>query len=146
MCLIVNKNNPEPITAEQDIVCYKVLRKKLDNKIFKAPIYNFEYCFGYIYTIQNEFFKNAFICDDGECLVEYGFHSFVELSDAICFKERLLDAVQDVFDFVIVKCTIPNGARYYKGKQMFARNEDNSPNGYCSEAIRIDEIVNENEN
>ena len=146
MCLIVNKYNPEPMTAEQDIVCYKVLRKKMGNKKFKAPIYKFEYCFGYIYTIQNEYFKEVFICDDGCGLAEYGFHSFVAFSDAVCFKERLLDAVQHVFDFVIVKCTIPNGARYYTGKQMFARNEDDFPEGYCSEAIRIDEVLNENEN
>ena len=145
MCLIINKNNPEPITTEQDIVCYKVLKKKQDNKIFKAPIYNFEYCFGDIYTIQNEYFKKPFIYDDGECLAEYGFHSFVSLSDAVRFKCRLLLVTRQSFEFVIAKCTIPNGTRYYKGKQKFYRNESDSPDGYCSEAIRIDEIVNENE-
>ena len=145
MCLIVDKFHSEPITAEQDIVCYKVLKKEPNSDILKAPIYNFEYCFGTIYNTHEDYFKDIDICDDGECSVEYGFHSFVELSDAVRMKERLLDITLLSFDFVVVKCTIPNGACYYTGKQIFSWNENNSPDGYCSEAIRIDEIVNEND-
>lgn len=146
MCLVINKNNLKPITAEQDIVCYKVLRKSLEDDIVKAPIYNFEYTFGQIYTIQNEYFKEIDVYDDGCVLAEYGFHSFVMLSDAVQFKERLLTYTWQSYEYVLVRCVIPNGARYYTGKQIFSWNEDNSPDGYCSEAIRIDDIVNENEN
>lgn len=155
MCLTINKNNLKPITAEQDIVCYKVLRELPNCDILNAPIYHFEYCFGIIYGTHEDYFsgkrkfrkqKDIVICDDGECLLQYGFHSFLELSDAVRFKLRLLEITQHSFDYVVVKCTIPKGFRYYTGKQIFGRNEDNSPNGYCSEAIRIDEIVNENEN
>ena len=144
MCLKINKNNLNPITAEQDIVCHKVLKKLPNRDILNAPIYNFEYCFGMIYSTHENYFCDIDICDDGECLVEYGFHSFASLSDAVRFKERLSEASRQTYDFVIVRCVIPNGARYYTGKQKFDRHEGNSPDGYCSEAIRIDEIVNEN--
>ena len=96
-----------------------------------------------IYSTHEDYFCNIDICDDGECLVEYGFHSFASLSDAVRFKERLKKATRQRYGYIITKCTIPNGARYYAGKQKFDRHEDNSPDGYCSEAIRIDEIVNE---
>lgn len=145
MCLTINKNNLKPVTAEQDIVCYKVLRKLPNRNILNAPIYNFEYCFGMIYSTHEDYFCDIDICDDGECLVEYGFHSFAELSDAVRFKERLLKFTRErEWEYVIVKCTIPNGACYYAGKQKFNRHEDNSPDGYCSETIRIDEALNEN--
>ena len=144
MCLTINKNNLKPIAAEQDIVCYKVLRKQLYNGALLAPIYSFEYDFDVIYGTHEEYFEHASICDDGRVLAEYGFHSFSSLSDAVRMKERLLDITLNCFEFVVVKCTIPNGARFYIGKQTFSWNEDNSPDGYCSEAIRIDEIVNEN--
>lgn len=145
MCLIIDKNNSEPITAEQDIVCYKVLRKSLEDDIVKAPIYNFDYTFGQIYTIQNEYFKEINVYVDGCVLAEYGFHSFVTLSDAVQFKCRLSKLSPWAIEYIVAKCTIPNAARFYIGKQNFALHEDNSPDGYCSEAIRIDEIVNENE-
>ena len=146
MCLIIDKNNPEPITAEQDIVCYKVLRKTLEDDIVRAPIYNFEYTFGQIYTIQNEYFKEIGVCVDvdGDSLAEYGFHSFVTLSDAVQFKCRLSKLSQRTIEYIIAKCTIPNAARFYLGKHIFTLHRDNFPDGYCSEAIRIDEIVNEN--
>lgn len=140
MCLTINKNNLKPVTAEQDIVCYKVLKKLPNRDMLNAPIYNFEYCFGMIYIAHEYYFEDIEICDDGECLVEYGFHSFALLSDAVRFKERLSEASRQTYDFVIVRCVIPNGARYYAGKQKFDRHEDNSPDGYCSEAIRIDEV------
>lgn len=145
MCLIINKNNIKPITAEQDIVCYKVLRKLPNRDILNAPIYNFEYCFGMVYGTHKDYFEDIDIFDDEECLIEYGFHSFVELSDAVRFKGRLLDTTRHSFDFVVVNCTIPNGTSYYQGRQVFALHEEHSPNGYCSEAIRIERIVNENE-
>ena len=145
MCLIISKNNLKPVTSEQDIVCYKVLKKLPNCEILSAPIYNFEYTFGMIYSTHKDYFSDIDICDDGECLAEYGFHSFVELSGAVRFKERLLDITRHSFDFVVVKCTIPNGVCYYTGKQIFSWNEDNYTDGYCSEAIRIVEIVNENE-
>jgi hypothetical protein len=144
MCLTISKNNPEPMTAEQDIVCYKVLRKEFHNGALRAPLYKFDYCFGYVYTIPEEYFDQVYVFDDGYRLAEYGFHSFVALSDAVRFKECLSEALRQIYDFVIVRCVIPNGARYYAGKQKFNRHEDNSPDGYCSEAIRIDEMVNEN--
>ena len=111
MCLTINKNNLKPITAEQDIVCYKVLRKLLNCDTLKAPIYNFEYRFGLIYSTHEDDFTDIVVCDDGECLVEYGFHSFVELSDAVQFKWRLLETTRHYSEFVVVKCTIPNGTR-----------------------------------
>ena len=119
-----------------------MLKKTLEDDIVKAPLYNFEYTFGQIYTIQNEYFKDLDVYDDGCILAEYGFHSFVTLSDAVRFKWCLSNATRQTCEFVIVRCIIPNGARYYTGKQEFKRDEDNSSDGYCSEAIRIDEIVN----
>lgn len=145
MCLTINNNNPEPMTTEQDIVCYKVLKKLPNCEILSAPIYNFEYCFGMIYSTHEDYFSDIDVCDDGECLVEYGFHSFASLSDAVRFKWRLLETTRHSFEFVVVECTIPNASRFYIGKQNFALHEDNSPDGYCSEAIRIERIVNENE-
>ena len=148
MCLTISKNNLKPITAEQNIVCYKVLRKFPNRDTLEAPLYIFKYCFGMIYATPEDYFEDADICDDGECLVEYGFHSFVRLEDAVNFKCLLNKAFKPDkknYDYVVVKCTIPNASRYYKGKQKFNRNESDFPDGYCSESIRIDEIVNENE-
>jgi hypothetical protein len=143
MCLTINKNNLNPITAEQDIVCYKVLIKLSNSEILSAPIYNFVYCFGFIYSTHEDYFADIDVCDDGECLVEYGFHSFASLSDAVRFKWCLLKTTRHTFDYVVVKCTIPNGTRYYQGKQVF--DKEHSLDGYCSESICIDDIVNENE-
>lgn len=117
MCLTINKNNLKAITAEQDIVCYKVLRKLPNCEILSAPIYHFAYCFGIIYGTHEDYFSSIDVCDDGECLVEYGFHSFASLSDAVRFKVRLLLITRQSFELVITKCTIPNGTRYYEGKQ-----------------------------
>ncbi len=94
MCLTIDIPNPEPSIAKQDIDCYKVLKKLPNRDILNAPLYDFEYCFGVIYITNENYFECIDICDDGECFVEYGFHSFVKLSDAVRFKWHLMEATR----------------------------------------------------
>ena len=145
MCLIITKFN-KPKIAQEDIKCYKILFKSsVCPGLFYAPYQNFNYKLGETYstnisvsyncnTFGLSFFRYIFYNLFDKFLdvkgVNQGFHSFVNLKDAI--KERNSDV--DYKRLVIGECIIPKGSKYYKGAYS-------NYNGYVSDNIRINKII-----
>jgi len=145
MCLIITKFN-KPKIAQEDIKCYKILFKSsVRPNLFYAPYQSFNYELGVTYhtnisvfyncnTFGLSFFRYIFYNLFDKFLdvkgVNQGFHSFVNLKDAI--KERNSDV--DYKRLVIGECIIPKGAKYYKGAYS---NYD----GYVSNSIKINKII-----
>jgi hypothetical protein len=145
MCLIITKFNKLEV-AQEDIKCYKILFKSsAHSDIYYAPYQNFTYELGVTYftnisvsyncnTFGLSFFRFIFYNLFDKFLdvkgVNQGFHSFVNLKDAI--KERNSDV--DYKRLVIGECIIPKGAKYYKGAYS---NYD----GYVSDNIKINKII-----
>lgn len=117
MCLITNMT--EPAVAAKDITCYKVIRKDMTSLYFNE----FKWEFGKMYTSWIESFKNPF---DNE--IHQAFHSYKSL-------EGLKDAYYMVTEpCLAVKCTIPSGSRFYRGKHDYIE-------GYASNQLIINEVV-----
>lgn len=135
MCLKIRCGSATPSVAEQDVVCYKVLKKLKYAEYLEAPIRFFKYTLGFEYREA----ISSFI-DDG--LVHLGFHSFANKSDAFDFIPRLVKDAPDIEDrLVVCRCTIPKGSRYYVGGVQYSSQDFVLPNGYCSERIRIDSVI-----
>ena len=145
MCLVITKFNKLEV-AQEDIKCYKILFKfEKHPDILMAPYQNFNYELGVTYftnisvsyncnTFGLSFFRYMFYNLFDKFLdvkgVNQGFHSFVNLKDAI--KERNSDV--DYKKLVICECIIPKGSKYYKGAYS-------NYNGYVSDNIRINKII-----
>ena len=145
MCLVITKFNKLKV-AQEDIKCYKILFKSfVVPDLLVAQYQNFGYRLGETYhtnisvsyncnTYVLSFFRrmfydlfNSFLDVKG---VNQGFHSFVNLKDAI--KERNSDV--DYKKLVICECIIPKGSKYYKGAYS-------NYNVYVSDNIRINKII-----
>lgn len=145
MCLVITRFNKLKI-AQEDIKCYKILFKSGTHPgLYYAPYQVFNYELGEIYftdmsvsydcnTFGLSFFRYMFYNLFNNLLdvkgINQGFHSFVNLKDAI--KERNSDV--DYKRLVICECIIPKGAKYYKGAYS---NYD----GYVSDSIKINKIL-----
>ena len=145
MCLVITKFNKSKI-AQEDIKCYKILFKSsVRQGLFYAPYQLFNYELGVTYftnisvsyncnTFGLSFFRYLFYKFFNDFLdvkgVNQGFHSFVNLKNAI--KEKNSDI--DYKRLVIGECIIPKGAKYYKGIYL-------SYDGYVSDSIKINKIV-----
>ena len=145
MCLVITKFNKLEV-AQEDIKCYKILFKfEKRPDVLMAPYQNFNYKLGETYstnisvsyncnTFGLSFFRYIFYNLFDKFLdvkgVNQGFHSFVNLKDAI--KERNSDV--DYKRLVICECIIPKGAKYYKGAYS-------NYNGYVSDSIKINKII-----
>ena len=145
MCLVITKFNKLKI-AQEDIKCYKILFKSSAHPgLYYAPYQSFTYELGETYstnisvsydcnTFGLSFFRFIFYKFFNDFLdvkgVNQGFHSFVNLKDAI--KERKEDLNYE--ELVICECIIPKGSKYYKGAYL-------SYNGYVSDNIRINKII-----
>ncbi len=148
MCLRVDKTKPE--VADSEIVCYKVLVENNGN--CRSPFYEFEYEIGKKYSDKREQVLEP--CDDSpfwDC-VYYGFHSYESYGDVNRLMELLYSNGEFIAElknggrFVVVKCIIPNGARYYRGQVDTGFLEEVSPDGsmppgFVSDAIIIKEIL-----
>lgn len=122
MCLNANSNIPK--IAEENIICYKIyiFRNGFVSPYLRSPIPKLKE------KITTE------LQNDGSYLIEKGFHSFINLSDAegdAKFFSRYYE-----IKAVISKCIIPKGSKYYKGKFGTIPS-------YCSESIIVDTIVSE---
>ena len=145
MCLVITKFNKLKV-AQEDIKCYKILFKSsVRQGLFYAPYQLFNYELGVTYftnisvsyncnTFGLSFFRYLFYKFFNDFLdvkgVNQGFHSFVNLKNAI--KEKNSDI--DYKRLVIGECIIPKGAKYYKGIYL-------SYDGYVSDSIKINKIV-----
>lgn len=112
--------------AENDIVCYKVIKYD-DNGILSSPIQgSFKWELGKEYRAERAIFS-AF-----GCISKGYFHSYIsewaafnaQHSSLGCFKETR-----------IFKCIIPKGTYFYQGIHSDGRE------GYASKSLKIVEIL-----
>lgn len=139
MCLEVKK--PEIIVAKEDMVCYKVMMEHYGDKgAWVSPYQGMAYKEGRAYELEKQLqlldskFGNI---KDYPYIVEEGFHSFANLSDALQFLNVYearcpwcMDASRHAY--VIVKCIIPKGTTYAEGLFFDWGNKFHS---FCSEKI-----------
>lgn len=114
MCLTVGRS-AEMLTAEEDIVCYKILKKDsegyftpyrdfavdMDSKILKAE--------GEIKVLH---FLSA-VPEKGKMIEGGVIHTFelFEDADEEIFRSGATPGIYEIF-----KCIIPKGTKYYKGR------------------------------
>lgn len=109
MCLRLNDYS-KIVVAENDIVCYKILRVFSKDGI-KSPFQDFQYKIGETYHTDKRLRK---IRDsaNGVYVIKKGFHSFPHHIDAVSFnKESLLCSLNSK----VYKCIIPKGTRMIFG-------------------------------
>ena len=142
MCLRTNQR--EPLIAENDIVCYKVLlcqgdNTKLSSEAYQctprliSPFMRMEYKVGELYetTLSSDEFGN----------IKCGFHSFSPLfNDSM---KNCWQSIQETIDWtyfteynhaVVASCIIPKGSSWYI-------SDDGEE--YCSNKIKICEILSD---
>ena len=125
MCLITTKDIPE--IAQEDIVCYKLVKRTKIKGIYKSSFQGFEYIIRQLYTNYFDikyidmFIKRRY---NLSAIEEGMFHSYVS---HLC-------PVIPLSYCVLLKCIIPKGAYYFEG--YF----DESPS-YASSQIKILEEI-----
>ena len=133
MCLFINQL--EPKIADEDIVCYKLVRRTKIKGIYKSSFQGFEYIIRQLYTnnidirFVNKIIKNLSPAYTSLCIyiIEEGmFHSY-----ASCLYPVTLSPLPWC---ALLKCIIPKGAYYFEG--YF----DESPS-YASSQIKILEEI-----
>lgn len=126
MCLYPTTDKPK--TAENDIVCYKVVQVSLEgNKIH--PLWHF---YSQIYELGKVYCEKRFDVSKsllGVSFVTFGFHSYIKQSRARRNALRLTNYKTN--KIIILKCVIPCGALYYEGSS----GETASIEEYCSNKI-----------
>lgn len=133
MCLKIRKN-AKVKTAEKDIVCYKVVEKRVKSG-YVTPFFNMPISIGEEYgDVSLEKKDNMY----EEIVVEEGYHSLKTFEDAADYTAMLMLAHQVCF--TIIKCVIPKGAKYYDGRTPMLGKLHN---GYVSDKIRYTEVVYE---
>lgn len=120
MCLS-RLTTEEPLVAQEDIVCYKVLTRTQH-----SPYYDF------YYELELEYYSA--LIKDSYC-IEEGFHSFSD-EDTAKKSKLLIEAGSGYNDCSIYKCIIPQGSKYYVGYSITTFNS------YASNRIKIIEKVN----
>jgi hypothetical protein len=109
-------------TADEDIVCYKVLQKNMRSYHYSDFIWEI----GKIYNT-----KMGTINISG--VVEEGFHSYSSLDDAK--REYFVD----ISPCIIVECRIPKDANYYIGTQPLQCL------GYVSNQLMVKRVISKEE-
>lgn len=120
MCLIVDKCNA--LTAEEDIICYKVYMYCKPKDEYKSP---FQLC--RIKKFNKVIHVPKFLDPIEENQVHFGFHTFCDEKSAKYFAE--------LFSYKVFKCIIPKGSKYYKGITYVT--SERYTLGYCSEALIV---------
>jgi hypothetical protein len=140
---------PEPLVAESDILCYKLIKiDKKDSSKITAP-----YRDTYNYTIGKDTpsvvlkptLQNGIDIEKNEarCEINEGYHSYTTISKAYrnlvgseeCRPIRFLfvDPVPESNNSSrLARCYIPKGSTYYI---------NNESEEYVSSSIRIDEVI-----
>lgn len=132
MCLEIK--SPNCLIAEKDIICYKVLLKYKSDQMYHSPYWDFIWDFNTKYEQQ---FSLEYNRRYSIFYVEKGFHTIQCSSDAKCFIDKIY--IDNCFKtlierFVVVKCTIPKGSKYYKGRHS-------DLDCYASNQLIINEII-----
>lgn len=152
-----SQSTPDPLVAEEDIICYKVLEVKTEEtgvKLYHAPYYPYTYGKNEVYT-EKAFDKTQIYYNErkrtwdqwelrGCITVDYGFHTFHSMEVAITEYMYWMRLSRNRFRFrnrnyCIMKCIIPKGSRYYRG--FTVQTEKGDQVGYCSESIKLIEVM-----
>ena len=132
MCLVINHLKPK--IADEDIVCYKLVKRTKIKGIYKSNFQRFEYVIRQLYTnnldirFVNKIIKNLSPAYTSLCIyiIEEGmFHSYAS---------NLYPILSPLPWCALLKCIIPKGAYYFEG--YF----DESPS-YASSQIKILEEI-----
>lgn len=157
MCLTLTADERDVLVAEEDIVCYKILYtikdyldfykssilSRLEYKsimdvhvldglgyLYMSPYRRSPYVIGETYT---SVLDEAVESSSGNMFsVEKGLHTFAKLAEA---KADIIEPFDGV---LIVKCRIPAGSKYYKGKFFTIGSPVES---YASDTLVLDEVV-----
>ena len=119
MCLTTKMK--VPTIAEKDIICYKVISKDMSSLYHD----DFKWEFGKMYTSWIEAFERR---TNNDYTIHQAFHSYGTL-------EGLKEAYYMVTEpCLVVKCTIPSGSRFYRGKHDYIE-------GYASNQLIMNEVI-----
>lgn len=105
MCLVLENKNDKPQIATEDIYCYKVLLKNFRDQglatlYTKTPV-----------SIGSTYESGFSFTEWGD--IDCGLHSFGRLIQANNFIDVWL--IPSTVEYVLCKCVIPKGSRYYQG-------------------------------
>ena len=128
MCMVV-RGEVVVRKAEEDVVCYKVLRLGLE-----SPYRGFVYTLGE--TNETEMDTSGHLDPREEVEARNffdGFHTFVNEADAI--REAQTWSVVTMY---VYRCVIPKGSRYIEG--TYESFEIGAPN-YLSDSLRVESLV-----
>ena len=120
MCLITKMT--EPIIAEKDITCYKIIRKDMSSYFY--PIFKWE--IGKIYTSWLGVLED--IGNGNSNVIHQAFHSYATL------EALKMVYYKSIVPCLTVKCTIPKGSTVYKGSHDDLK-------GYASNQLIMNEVI-----
>lgn len=133
MCLVVSSDRLRPKVAKEDLVCYKIL-EVFGDVYLRTPFRCASVHLGE--QMVSALDENPIVKE-----VRYGLHTLCDKEEAV----ELLKTYRDVFkcQFVLVRCVIPKGARFYKGKYLSNnfRVAGGELGSYCSDRIVYDNQV-----
>ena len=135
MCLYTHQSSM--FTAKDDIVCYKLLKKRIFYTISIYQLFRYWRFKLYQTTLHLYKYPSVNICLEG-------FHSFQTIEAAVkyCINNHYANQKK----IHLYKCIIPKGAQYVKGDSRcanpvpFVHKIDDSQQ-YCSDKIIIKNLV-----
>jgi len=129
MCLIVNS---ELKVAQEDIVCYKVLKYSCGSWV--SPFRGMAYLKNHLYELGKP------LQVDSHHRINEGFHSIIRADVA----KKLSDVLGYFYEhycgnkiYCVAKCIIPKGTVYAEGLYIYGEKY----HSYCSEKIKVVDIV-----
>ena len=152
MCLETKQVKAE--IAKKNIVCYKILSKHVGEKgvEYYSPIY---YHFWFAnkpnkdihfasspYWVKGEDKKETFNRDTKETCYEVCsgyFHTYKNKEDAM----RTVSTSWGEYKYVVVRCIIPKGTRYYEGDFRYYEGGFGYCECYASQYLKITKIIAE---
>ncbi len=124
MCLYTEEERP--VTATEDIVCYKVTRREKNEEMMSLYIRS-PVKMNQVLTVPKFQAEPSYY---GK--IEYGFHSFAELDAALYEMAGRIVARHE--EFFVIECRIPKGSRFWTGEFSRAKS-------YVSNKIEYVKII-----
>lgn len=124
MCLYTTQK--EPKIAQEDITCYKVIRKNMTSLIYGEITWKI----GKLYKTIMKATEEETRTSEKIRIVKQGFHSYKSPKDV---KKGYSEVIN--IPCIIVECTIPKGSLYYDG---YHYKED----GFTSNQLIVNKVIN----